>query len=164
MFAVIKTGGKQYRVAKDDVIKVERLEGAAGDKIVLDQVLALTDDKGVLSIGTPMLEGAAVSATVLEQARADKIVIFKKKRRQGYRRKAGHQQNISVLKITDIAAKGAKIPAPKKAAAAKTETKADAEAPKKAAPKKAAPKKAAAEKAPAKKAAPKKAAAKKSEE
>lgn len=154
MFAVIKTGGKQYRVAKDDVIKVERLEGAAGDKIVLDQVLALTDDKGALNIGTPLLEGATVAATVLEQARADKIIVFKKKRRQNYRRKAGHRQNISVLKITDIAAKGATKAAPKKAAAPKTETKADAEA----------PKKAAAKKAPAKKAAPKKAAAKKTEE
>lgn len=165
MFAVIKTGGKQYRVAKDDIIKVERLEGAAGDTVVLDQVLALTDDKGALSVGAPMLDGASVTATVLEQARADKIVVFKKKRRQGYRRKAGHQQNISVLKITDIAATGAKKAAPKKAAPKKTEAKADADAPKKAPAKKAAaPKKAAAEKAPAKKAAPKKAAAKKTEE
>lgn len=172
MFAVIKTGGKQYRVAKDDIIKVERLEGAAGDKIVLDQVLALTDEKGALKLGTPLLDGAAVTATVLEQGRADKIVVFKKKRRQNYRRKAGHRQNISVLKITDIAATGAKKAEAKKAAPKKAEAKADAEAPKKAAPKKAAapkkeaaaPKKAAAKKAPAKKAAPKKAAAKKSEE
>ncbi len=147
MFAVIKTGGKQYKVAKDDVIKVERLAGEAGDVLQLDQVLAIADDKGALTLGTPMLEGATVSATLLEQARADKIVVFKKKRRQNYRRKAGHRQDLSVLKITDISAKGAKKAAPKKAEE------------KKAAPKKEAPKKTA-----AKKAAPKKAAAKKSEE
>ncbi len=186
MFAVIKTGGKQYKVAKDDVIKVERLPGDAGDAIQLDQVLAIAGDDGALSVGTPMLEGAVVSATLLEQARADKIVVFKKKRRQNYRRKAGHRQDLSVLKITDISAKGAKKPAAKKAAPAKAKAepkdeKADAEAKKpapkkeaaarkpaakKAAPKKAAaPKKEAAAKKPAaKKAAPKKAAAKKDEE
>ncbi|MBL4907762.1 MAG: 50S ribosomal protein L21 [Sneathiella sp.] len=129
MFAVIKTGGKQYKVAKDDVIKVERLAGEAGDTLQLDQVLALTDDKGAMTLGTPMLEGATVSATLLEQARADKIIVFKKKRRQGYRRKAGHRQDLTVLKITEISASGAKKAAPKKAAA------------KKAAPKKAAEKK-----------------------
>ena len=129
MFAVIKTGGKQYKVAKDDVIKVERLAGEAGDTLQLDQVLALTDDKGTMTLGTPLLEGATVSATLLEQARADKIIVFKKKRRQNYRRKAGHRQNITVLRITDISASGAKKAAPKKAAA------------KKAAPKKAAEKK-----------------------
>lgn len=169
MFAVIKTGGKQYKVAKDDVIKVERLSGEAGDSVQLDQVLAISGDDGALTVGTPLLDGAFVSATLLEQARADKIVVFKKKRRQNYRRKAGHRQDLTVLRITDIAAKGAKKPAPKKAAEAKADTPAKKEkaetAPKKAAPKKAAPKKeTAAKKAPAKKAAPKKAAAKKTEE
>ncbi|TNE36660.1 MAG: 50S ribosomal protein L21 [Alphaproteobacteria bacterium] len=134
----------------------------------LDQVLAITDDKGALTVGAPLLDGAVVSATLLEQARADKIVVFKKKRRQNYRRKAGHRQDLTVLRITDISAKGAK-----KAPAKKAETKAEeapraekAEAaPKKAPAKKAAPKKAAAaKKETAKKAAPKKAAAKKSEE
>lgn len=169
MFAVIKTGGKQYKVAKDDVIKVERLPGDAGDAIQLDQVLAIAEDNGALSVGTPMLEGAVVSATLLEQARADKIVVFKKKRRQNYRRKAGHRQDLSVLKITDISAKGAKKPAAKKAAPAKAKAepkdeKAEAEAKKPAAKKEAAPKKEAAAKKPAaKKAAPKKAAAPKKE-
>lgn len=121
MFAVIKTGGKQYKVAKDDVIKVERLAGEAGDSIQLDQVLAITGDDGALTVGAPVVEGAVVSATVLEQARADKIVVFKKKRRQNYRRKAGHRQDLTVLRITDIVAKGAKKAAPKKAAAEKTE-------------------------------------------
>ncbi|WP_373084355.1 50S ribosomal protein L21 [Sneathiella sp.] len=172
MFAVIKTGGKQYRVAKNDVIKVERLTGEAGDDVQLDQVLAITGDDGALSIGAPLLEGAFVSATLLEQARADKIVVFKKKRRQNYRRKAGHRQNLSVLRITDISAKGAKKAAEPKAKAASKPVKADTAekvekpdtAPKKAAPKKAAAPKAAAKKETPKKAAPKKAAAKKTEE
>jgi len=170
MFAVIKTGGKQYKVAKDDVIKVERLTGEAGDSVQLDQVLAISGDDGALTVGAPLLDGASVTATLLEQARADKIVVFKKKRRQNYRRKAGHRQDLTVLRITDIAAKGKKKAAPKKAAEAKADSpkkdeKAEA-APKKAAPKKAAPKKeaATAKKAPVKKAAPKKAAAKKTEE
>ncbi|MEH6403234.1 MAG: 50S ribosomal protein L21 [Sneathiella sp.] len=128
MFAVIKTGGKQYKVATNDVIKVERLAGEAGDVLQLDQVLAIAGEDGTLTLGTPMLEGATVSATLLEQSRADKIVVFKKKRRQNYRRKAGHKQLETVLRITEIAASGAKA-APKKAAA------------KKAAPKKAAAKK-----------------------
>ncbi|MZR29413.1 50S ribosomal protein L21 [Sneathiella litorea] len=173
MFAVIKTGGKQYKVAKDDVIKVERLAGEAGDSVQLDEVLAISGEDGALTIGAPLLDGAVVSATLLEQARADKIVVFKKKRRQNYRRKAGHRQDLSVLRITDIAAKGAKKATAKKAAPKKeAEVKADAPAkeekaeaaPKKAAAKKAAPKATAEKKAPAKKAAPKKAAAKKTEE
>ncbi|WP_288904786.1 50S ribosomal protein L21 [uncultured Sneathiella sp.] len=169
MFAVIKTGGKQYKVAKDDIIKVERLTGEAGDSVQLNEVLAISGDDGALTLGSPLLEGAVVSATLLEQARADKIVVFKKKRRQNYRRKAGHRQDLSVLKITDIAAKGAKKAAPKKEAEVKADAPAKEEkakaAPKKAAAKKAAPKVATAEKkAPAKKAAPKKAAAKKTEE
>ena len=113
MFAVIKTGGKQYKVAKDDVIKVERLAGEAGDNVQLDQVLAIASDDGAVSVGAPLLEGAVVSATLLEQARADKIIVFKKKRRQNYRRKAGHRQDLTVLRITDISAKGAKKAAPK---------------------------------------------------
>lgn len=130
MFAVIKTGGKQYKVAKDDVIKVERLAGEAGDTVELGHVLAVAGDDGALTVGTPVVDGAVVSATLLEQARADKIVVFKKKRRQNYRRKAGHKQDLTVLRITDISASGsAKKAAPKKAAA------------KKAAPKKAAAKK-----------------------
>ncbi|MBL4739770.1 MAG: 50S ribosomal protein L21 [Sneathiella sp.] len=129
MFAVIKTGGKQYKVATNDVIKVERLTGEAGDVVQLDQVLAIAGDDGTLTLGTPLLEGAAVVATLLEQSRADKIIVFKKRRRQNYRRKAGHKQLETVLRITEISASGAKKAAPKKAEA------------KKAAPKKAAAKK-----------------------
>ena len=103
MYAVIKTGGKQYRVAKDDVIKVEKLEAEAGSSIDLDQVL-LIGGEGDAKVGTPLIDGAKVSATVLEQIKADKIVVFKKKRRKNYRRKKGHRQHLTVLRITDIAA------------------------------------------------------------
>jgi large subunit ribosomal protein L21 len=98
MFAVIKTGGKQYRVTKDDVILVEKLEGEAGSAITLDQVLMVGD-----KIGSPIVAGASVTATVIEQTKSDKIIVFKKKRRQNYRRKRGHRQQLTVLRITDIA-------------------------------------------------------------
>ena len=96
MFAVIKTGGKQYRVVKDDVISVEKLKAEAGDSVSLDEVLMIGGDKAT-TMGTPLVQGASVSATVLDQARADKIIVFKKKRRQNYRRKAGHRQDLTIL-------------------------------------------------------------------
>jgi len=99
MFAVIKTGGKQYRVASGDVIKVEKLEAEAGSTVTLDQVLMAGD-----KIGTPLVAGVTVSAEVVAQDRGPKIIIFKKKRRQNYRRKNGHRQDITVLRITDITA------------------------------------------------------------
>ena len=102
MYAVIKTGGKQYRVAENDVVTVERLGGAAGDKIVLDEVLAVGAGAD-LKIGTPLLAGAKVSAEIVEQARGPKVIIFKKRRRQNSRRKNGHRQDLTVLKITGIA-------------------------------------------------------------
>jgi large subunit ribosomal protein L21 len=101
MYAVIKTGGKQYRVAPNDVIQVERLDGAAGDVIELDQVLMLGGDEP--KVGVPLVAGAKVSATVLEQMRGPKIIIFKKRRRKNSRRRTGHRQNLTVLRITDIA-------------------------------------------------------------
>ncbi|MCK5575912.1 MAG: 50S ribosomal protein L21 [Sphingomonadales bacterium] len=149
MFAVVETGGKQYKVAKDDVIKVEKLQGEAGSTITFDKILLVGDDKGV-KVGTPTVDGVVVSAQVLEQTRGDKIIIFKKRRRQNSRRKNGHRQYLTVLRITDIG--DGKKAAPKKAAPKKAEAKSDA---------KAAPKAAAAKTAPAKKAAPKKAPAKK---
>ncbi len=106
MFAVVRTGGKQYRVRKNDVIKVERLAGEPGTAIDLDQVLML-DDGTAPTIGSPLVDGARVSATVLDQTRADKIIVFKKKRRKNYRRKHGHRQALTVLRITDILAAGA---------------------------------------------------------
>ncbi|MBV6633563.1 MAG: 50S ribosomal protein L21 [Alphaproteobacteria bacterium] len=102
MFAVIKTGGKQYRVKSGDVIKVEKLEGEAGSKVNLDQVLMVGEgDK--TKVGAPLVKGAKVTAEILGQDRGPKIIVFKKKRRQNYRRKKGHRQDITVLRITDIA-------------------------------------------------------------
>jgi len=152
MFAVVKTGAKQYKVAAGDVIKVEKLDGEAGSTITLDHVLMTGDDNGV-TVGTPTLAGTVVTAEILEQGRAAKIIIFKKKRRQNYRRKNGHRQSLTVLRILEIGA-AAKKAAPKKAAAKKAEPKAEApkaEAKKPAAKKAAAPKKPAAKKTAAKK-------------
>ena len=106
MFAVIRTGGKQYKVAKDDVIAVEKLAGEPGATIEFGEVLMLGDGATV-SAGTPLLSGASVSATLVEQRRADKIIIFKKKRRHNYRRKNGHRQYQTVLRIDEIHAAGA---------------------------------------------------------
>lgn len=99
MFAVIQTGGKQYKVAKDDVIRVEKLAGEAGEQVVLDQVLMVGD-----KIGAPTVAGASVTATVVAQARGPKLIVFKKRRRQNSRRKNGHRQDLTILRITDIAA------------------------------------------------------------
>jgi large subunit ribosomal protein L21 len=105
MYAVIKTGGKQYRVAQGDVIKVERLAGEVGQTIAFDHVLMVSSDgEGTEPrIGTPLVDGAQVMAEVLEQAKAPKVIVFKKKRRKNYRRKRGHRQLQTVLRIHDIA-------------------------------------------------------------
>ncbi|MGI4851326.1 MAG: 50S ribosomal protein L21 [Janthinobacterium lividum] len=105
MFAVIKTGGKQYKVSPGTLLKVERLEGEAGQSIHLSSVLLLNNE-GTITVGAPLLDQIQVSATILEQARADKIIVFKKKRRQGYRRKAGHRQDITILRIEEILTAG----------------------------------------------------------
>ena len=102
MYAVVKTGGKQYRVAPNDVIRVERIEGNAGDSVTLDQILMVGGDSP--RIGAPLVSGATVTATLVEQARGDKVIIFKKKRRQNYRRKRGHRQDLTVLRINEIQA------------------------------------------------------------
>ena len=122
MYAVVKTGGKQYRVAKDDVLTVEKLNGEAGAVVELKEVLAMDDGKG-LKIGTPMVDGARVAATVLEQKKSDKVVIFKKKRRKNYRRTKGHRQQVTVIRISDILAKGQKAAAAKAASDAVAPTK-----------------------------------------
>lgn len=102
MFAVVKTGGKQYKVARNSVIKVEKIEGALGSKIELDQVLMLGESSKASFIGTPIVKGAKVTAEITNQFRDNKIIIFKKKRRQNYRRKNGHRQSLTELKILDI--------------------------------------------------------------
>jgi len=101
MFAVIRTGGKQYKVAKDDVISVEKLAVEPGAAVEFTEVLMIGEGADVAT-GTPLLGGASVNATVVEQTRAAKIIVFKKKRRHNYRRKKGHRQNLTVLRINEI--------------------------------------------------------------
>jgi large subunit ribosomal protein L21 len=139
MYALVKTGGKQYRVAKDDTILVERIAAEEGEQVILDNVVMLGDGDKV-TIGTPVVDGAGVSATVMRQTRGPKIIIFRRKRRKNHRRTQGHRQDLTLLKIVDIAEDVKKLA--------------------KAAPKKEAVPKAAAPKAAAKKATAKKAAAK----
>ncbi|MBN35975.1 MAG: 50S ribosomal protein L21 [Rhodospirillaceae bacterium] len=122
MFAVIHTGGKQYRVAQNDILSVERLDGEPGDSIDFDKVLMVGEGDDIDVVA----DGASVKAEILEHNRADKILIFKKKRRKHYRRRGGHRQQQTVVKITEILAKGAKKPAAKKVA--KKAAASDAEA------------------------------------
>ncbi len=103
MFAVIKTGGKQYKVQKDDKLLVEKLEGNEGDKLTIDDVLMVADGK-TSKIGEPVVKGASVEATLVKHTRGPKITVFKKKRRQNYRRKKGHRQDLTMIQITNIKA------------------------------------------------------------
>ena len=103
MFAVIRTGGKQYRVTQNAVLKVEKLEAEPGSTITFTDVLAVGSDAGT-TIGAPLVAGANVTATVIAQDRLEKIIIFKKRRRQNSRRKNGHRQHVTVLRIADIVA------------------------------------------------------------
>jgi large subunit ribosomal protein L21 len=103
MFAVIRTGGKQYKVAKDDVIEVEKLTAEPGSTVMLGDVLMFADGED-LRAGAPILSGAAVTAEVVAHRKDDKVIIFKKKRRHNYRRKNGHRQALTVLRITGISA------------------------------------------------------------
>ncbi len=113
MFAVVRTGGKQYRVAAGDKIAVEKLSGEAGETIVLNDVL-LAGDGGLVADA----KGVVVSAEIIAQAKGEKVIVFKKKRRHNYRRKAGHRQQLTLLRIVAVGAEG-KAAAPKKAAEAK---------------------------------------------
>ena len=99
MFAIIKTGGKQFKVKKDDVLAVDKLEGKAGDKVAIKEVL-MVDGK----VGTPIVKGASVDAEIIRQVRDEKVLVFKKKRRHGYKRKNGHRQQLTLIKIVDIKA------------------------------------------------------------
>ncbi len=164
MFAVIKTGGKQYKVASGDILRIEKVTGNAGDTVQFNEILMVGGDKPV--IGAPAVAGAAVQAEILEQGKGPKLINYVKRRRKhSSQRKKGHRQQITVLRVTDILAKGGdksgiaaalngkgfvpavepvKKPAAKKKAAPKAAAKTEAKpAAKKAAPKKAAAKKAA---------------------
>jgi len=123
MFAVIKTGGKQYKVAANDVLKIEKLEAEAGDVIAFDQVLMLGGS--TMIVGSPLVAGASVSALVVEQTRGDKVINFKKRRRQNSKRKKGHRQHLTVVRIQDILTDGKKPAAAAKAAKPAAKAKAE---------------------------------------
>ena len=130
MYAVIKTGGKQYKVAAGDKLKVEKLEVAEGGKVVLDKVLVLADGDAV-TIGSPLIAGAKVNATVVSHGRGDKVMIFKFRRRKHYRKTQGHRQSYTEILIDDVNGKGAAVkaaPAPKVAVAKPVAEKAPAKA------------------------------------
>lgn len=147
MFAIVRTGGKQYRVAAGDKIAVEKLAGEAGDTITLGDVLLAGEGDSIADAAK-----VTVSAEIIAQAKSEKVVVFKKRRRHNYRRKAGHRQQMTLLRITDVGTDGSGAKkAPAKKAAAKKDDAPKAEA----SEKKTAAKKAPAKKAPAKKAAPK---------
>lgn len=160
MFAIVRTGGKQYRVAAGDKIAVEKLAGEAGDTVTLGDVLLAGEGETIADASK-----VTVSAEIIAQAKSEKTIVFKKRRRHNYRRKAGHRQQMTLLRITDVGAGAKKAPAKKaaapKAEAPKAETEAKAAPAKKAPAKKAAPKAAAEKKPAAKKAPAKKAPAKK---
>lgn len=156
MYAIVEIAGQQFKVAKDQKVFVHRLATEEGKKVTFDNVL-LIDNGGDVTIGAPAIDGASVGAKVVKHLKGDKVIVFKKKRRKGYKVKNGHRQSLTEIVIESISATGGKkkaapkkeekAAAPKKAAAKKAapkkETAAKAAAPKKAAPKKAAPKKAA---------------------
>ncbi|NLJ70707.1 MAG: 50S ribosomal protein L21 [Clostridiaceae bacterium] len=102
MYAIIKTGGKQYKVAEKDVIYIEKLEGEAGDEITFDQVLALSKDD-TIQVGSPFVDGAVVKGEIVKQGKGKKITIFKYRPKKTYRRKMGHRQPYTCVKITSIA-------------------------------------------------------------
>ncbi|MBZ0216496.1 MAG: 50S ribosomal protein L21 [Fimbriimonadaceae bacterium] len=125
MYAVIKTGGKQYRVAADEIIKIEKLAGEAGEQVAFEDVLLVGNGDDV-TVGTPLVDGATVAGEIVEQARNKKIHIFKKKRRKHYQRTAGHRQHVTLVKVTEILTDGKKPSKKTKAApAGEDKTKAD---------------------------------------
>jgi large subunit ribosomal protein L21 len=148
MYAIVEIAGQQFKVEKDQQLFVHRLEGKEGTKVSFDNVL-LIDDKGKVNVGAPVIAGASVSAKIVEHLKDDKVIVFKKKRRKGYKVKNGHRQYLTKIQVEGISEKGGAKPAAKKAepkAEAKVEApKAEAKAPavKKPAAEKAAPKAAA---------------------
>ena len=146
MYAIVEIAGQQFKVAKDQKVYVNRLKEEEGKKVTFDTVMLLEDGKNI-TVGAPAIDGAAVEAKVVKHLKGDKVIVFKKKRRKGYKTKNGHRQYLTELVIEGIVAKGAKKATAKKETPAKEATKkaapkaaAKKEAPKKAAPKKTAPK------------------------
>ena len=124
MFAVIKAGGKQYRVAANDQISIVTLQGEAGDHVAFDHVLMLSQD-GVTTVGAPTVAGVTVAGEIVEQTRGDKVIAFKKRRRQNSKRKRGFRSEITIVRITDILTGGAKPAAKAKVAKADAEVAAE---------------------------------------
>jgi len=119
MYAVIRTGGKQYRVAEGDRIQIEKLDASVGDTVNFEEVL-LVDDGSATQVGTPLLNGATVSGEVVSQGKGEKIIVFKYKPRKGYRRRTGHRQLLTDVSITGISVSGSKKASKPKASAAPT--------------------------------------------
>ncbi|WP_108245861.1 50S ribosomal protein L21 [Muricauda brasiliensis] len=140
MYAIVEMAGQQFKVAKDQKVYVHRLQGEEGDKVTFDKVLLLEDGDNV-TIGAPVIDGAAVEAKVVKHLKGDKVIVFKKKRRKGYQKKNGHRQYLTEIVVEGILTKGAKKAAPAKAkeeskpAAEPKKAEKKAEAPKKEAPK-----------------------------
>ena len=149
MYAIIKTGGKQYKVAESDTIELERLAGDKGDAVTFGEVLMVGGD--TVTLGSPLVAGASVAGEIVEHRRSATILVFKKRRRQNSKRSRGHRQQHTVVRITEILTDGkqaSKAAAPKKVKAEKVEGEAPAAKPKRAAPKAAAKKAPAAAKKP----------------
>ncbi len=127
MYAIVEIAGHQYKVRQDQQIYVNRVEGNEGDALSFDKVL-LTDNDGAIEVGAPVIEGIEVGAKIVSHLKADKVIVFKKKRRKGYRKKNGHRQAISLIEITSIGKGGAKKAAPKKKEAAPAAAKEEAPA------------------------------------
>ena len=128
MYAIVEIAGQQFKVAKDQKVYVHRLQGEEGSKVSFDNVLLL-DNEGAVTIGAPAIEGAAVSAKILGHLKGDKVIVFKKKRRKGYKKKNGHRQYLTEIQIESIVASGVKKTAEKKEAPKKEVSKKE-EAPK----------------------------------
>ena len=124
MYAIVEIAGQQFKVAKDQKVFVHRLQGEEGSKVSFDNVLLLDD--GSVTIGAPAIEGAAVTAKILSHLKGDKVIVFKKKRRKGYRKKNGHRQSLTEIQIESISASGAKKAPAKKAEAKKAAPKKEA--------------------------------------
>lgn len=127
MYAIVEIAGQQFKVSKDQKVFVHRLSEEEGNKVSFDKVLLL-DDNGTVTLGAPAIDGASVEAKVLQHLKGDKVIVFKKKRRKGYKKKNGHRQSLTQIIIEGIVASGAKKSAPKKEAAPKAEKVADAPA------------------------------------
>lgn len=127
MYAIVEIGGHQYKVAEKDVLFVDK-QNSDSDSVTFDNVLLLKDDKGAVKVGTPLVKGASITATILETVKSDKVLIFKKKRRKGYQKLNGHRQVMSQIQIESISASGSTKKAAAKSAPKKEETKTEVKA------------------------------------